>query len=96
MSMGDWLNDRPAPPPQAPGFHEGKITHADPAGAYFKLNGFDDKHEFGPAPYTRVMYHAHDELGTHDHDTEPPGAGQTCLVVFAGPGIERPWVLAWW
>jgi hypothetical protein len=42
-------------------------------------------HDHGP--------HTHDD---HDHHETKPVAGDRCLVVFLGGGVEAPWVIGWW
>lgn len=97
MSMHEYLYPgRGEPEPQVTGPQQGQITKITGAGAFFKLDAFDSKHEFGPAPWPQMTYHAHDEVGIHTHQSDPPPVGAKCLVLFTGPGIAGPWVVGWW
>lgn len=88
---------------QVEGPMEGTVLRVTAAGAYFRLNDGDMEHlEFGPAKWNRARVdpntHTHGGGGedTHGHTPTEPAAGALCLVVFVGPGVERPWLLAWW
>lgn len=89
-------------PPQAQGPQEGTITRTTAEGVFFVLPGYSPGLEFGPAKWTRSAIepnvHSHPDAGTseHDHEATFPPAGATCLVLFVGPGIQRPWVVGWW
>lgn len=73
---------------------EGVIKSVTADGAYFTVPTWDHgKHVFGPAPWPKS---AVEVASAHDHDATTPPAGSRCLVVFAGTGIERPWVIGWW
>lgn len=89
------LSKRPRSRPQASGPQEGTVLRTTADGVFFRLLGYSDTLEFGPAKWTRPGV---EPGGTdvHDHTGTTPQPGQDCLVVFVGPGIQRPWVLGWW
>jgi len=80
--------------PSSPQIVEGLIKSVTADGAYFTVPTWDNgKHVFGPAPWPKS---AVEVTSAHDHEATTPPAGSRCLVVFAGTGIESPWVIGWW
>lgn len=85
---------------------EGKIKRITAQGIYFTIKDWDNsKHEFGPAPYTWSRHTTVTDTGSyapvlHTHvvpiPADGPAAGDRCLVVFVGGGVEDPWVIGWW
>lgn len=85
-------------PPQ-----EGQVTRVTGDGVYFVVGDWDGgRYEFGPAKWARgndveltAGGSGDDAFAAHRHERVPQ-PGQLCLVVFVGPGIERPWIVGWW
>lgn len=86
------------PRQQVSGAQEGTITrHAPDGGVFFKIPTYSPTLEFGPAKWVRSQVEpaSHGD-GTHDHTETLPPVGAVCLVIFVGPGVQRPWVVGWW
>ena len=104
MTRRDRLFQPTPPAVQSRGPQRGTIREVTPDGVMFVIDSYDKgKHVFGPAPYPRYGTEPAGDhgghpgaSGNHDHAWTEPQPGQDCLVVFAGEGIEDPWVLVWW
>jgi hypothetical protein len=72
------------PPVRNPGVAEGIVKSVDPAtGVMFIVPDFDDGvYAFGPAPYPLA--------------DPAPAAGDRCLVVWVGQGVDNPWIIGSW
>lgn len=68
------------------------IVRADTSGAYFTLT-VSPGHMYGPAPWSLGSYVT---VAASISGGGYPHAGDAALVVFAGSGVGRPVVLAWW
>jgi hypothetical protein len=76
----------PSPQPQnwqVPACIEGVIHTVDEDAhrALFVVPDWDETKLFGPARYGDAY--------------QPPQPGSVCLVMFAGSGLDRPWIVAW-
>jgi hypothetical protein len=71
---------------------EGAVVTVDATGATFTLADLPDQ-LFGPAPWGLGAYVDSAAALTAGHAPQP---GDRCLVVFAGIGIETPWIAGWW
>lgn len=108
MNFGRRPHGQPAPR-QFDGPQEGIIKSVSAAGIKFTIPDFDPHQLFGPAKYTKVAIedvstHTHTNpeggntgaSGAHDHAGTTPPVGAKCLVIWAGSGVGRPWVIGWW
>lgn len=83
------------------GPQEGVIHHVDPTGAYFTMPEWSEVLVFGPARWhaagtVPVSGAGGDEaFSSHSHNIAAPAAGQVCVVLFVGPTVQRPWIVAW-
>lgn len=83
--------------PQVSGAQEGIITkHAPDGGVLFKIPAYSNTIEFGPAKWIRSRVEPAAGPDMHDHVETLPPVGAVCLVIFVGPGVQRPWVVGWW
>lgn len=95
------LNKR-IPTPVFEGAQVGKVVSATASTVTFTIPAFDKQAKFGPAPYPRPAQHQVNLSGAslspnpHSHDPGLPPRGTTCLVVFIGPGVDQPYVLAFY
>lgn len=85
--------DSREPQRQVQTHEQGRVISVDDSGIRFTLDSFPTITGFGPAPYPK-WGNPTPPGGTGPHIGPQPG--DRCLVVFAGPGISRPWVLGWW
>ena len=72
---------RPPLQPQVRTAMQGTILDVSEDSATFYLDDFGKEHRFGPAPFSVA--------GT------VPEPGNTCLVIFSGQGVDRPWIVGW-
>lgn len=74
---------------------------------FFTVNTWDGgKYVFGPAPWPKPLKHQHRYIipGGYGITLYPrefddivlPPIGARVLVLFLGPGVDRPWVLGLW
>lgn len=90
LTPGVMPGSRSAPPIQdAP--QTARVVSVTAAGVVFELDATKG-HSYGPAPWCIGSY-ATPALAVAGGFY--PHVGDTCLVVFAGAGIDTPWVLAW-
>lgn len=81
--LGRKVNDS-VPDTGPPYITEGLVHEVVTDGLTFTVPDFDDgTYLFGPAPFPQAL-------------TFTPAAGDRCLVVFAGAGIDKPWVVGVW
>lgn len=73
-------------PPRAYGPVQGLVKQIVAEGIMFTIPDYDGgEHMFGPAKWNHAGGAA----------AMPPVPDVECVVVFIGPGLERPWVTAW-
>jgi hypothetical protein len=77
------------------------VVASTPTTVTFTIPDYDKQAKFGPAPYPRPALHQISLTGgvtpnPHQHDPGLPPRGTTCLVVFVGPGVDRPYVVAFY
>lgn len=82
---------------QMTGPQEGRVVDVGPAGIRFTIGDLDQHRTvFGPAPWNEHDTGPASAGAAHVHTARQPVAGDRCLAVFVGNGIDRPWILAWW
>ena len=78
----------------------GKVVSATATTAMVTFASFNVGINFGPAPYPRPALHQITLAGTtpaaHQHDPGLPPAGTACLVLFVGPGVDQPYIVAFY
>lgn len=97
MSMNE-IFGVPEKRPQVTGPQEGRVTKVTGDGVFFKIPTYSDSIEFGPArlsAWAKATEAAGDVAHVHTVVNEAPPTGALCLVLFAGPGLQRPWVVGW-
>ena len=70
----------------------GRILTVNAVGATFELAAMPGL-AYGPAPWGLGQYATPAAAITAGYQPLP---GDHALVVFAGVGVETPWVLSWW
>lgn len=95
------LLDVRSPTPVFDGPQDAIIQTATATTCTFTIPVFDAHAAFGPAPYPRPALHqttltsgASLTPNPHAHDPGLPPRGTKCLVVFVGPGVDKPRVIA--
>ena len=95
MSVEQLLGLPGRAPRQYPAPQVATVLRADADGLYVTLTGRDDE-QIGPCSWSHPGPHTHtlsnqSVAGYFDPDLPPQGT--RCLVLFAGSGIEDPWVV---
>jgi hypothetical protein len=71
----------------------GTVVDCTAAGARIELGGDQRGYLYGPARWGLGSYATPAAAIIGGHYPHP---GDTVLLVFAGVGIEDPWICAWW
>jgi hypothetical protein len=85
------------PSRQFAGPQPAKVLRVTAGKLYVELESAQ-KLEIGPCAWGHPAAHNHtDPGGGNTGTTTPadPAAGTRCLILFAGPGVTDPWVVAW-
>lgn len=71
----------------------GRVVDVTAAGARVELGGSQRGVLYGPARWNLGSYNTPALAIAAGHYPRP---GDTAVIVFAGVGIEDPWVVGWW